>query len=38
LSSSTHKQLFNFLLLQDNEDEGEEDDAENDETLDLIRG
>lgn len=35
--SSTHKQLFNFLLLQDKEKEDEEDDDENDETLDLIR-
>ena len=39
MSSSTHKELFNFLLLQDNEDEGEkDDDAENDETLDLMMG
>lgn len=40
-SSSTHKRLFNFLLLQDKEKEVEEDDDdvdENDETvLDLIR-
>lgn len=39
--SSTHKRLFNFLLLQDKEKEVEEDDDdvdENDETvLDLIR-
>lgn len=39
MSSSTHKELFNFLLLQDKEDdEGEEDDAKKDETLDLIMG
>lgn len=36
--SSTHKQLFNFLLLQDKQKEDEEeDDDENDVTLDLIR-
>ena len=36
-SSSTHKRLFNFLLLQDKEKEVEEDDENDDTVLDLIR-